>query len=160
MQRLSIEVRDLNNSAVRGVIRSRGESQKTLVDESSKIETGCSHLTSIVEISTEQGGFQTPAILDESGEFDRSMREWTVYFLEKDQPSSCSIEDLIGLEIRVSKRFGVNFKCDTRKIHARMHDVESEGVKSIIFTIGNELKLLAKSNIVFCFSNKIIFAEE
>lgn len=138
MERVSVEVRDSNNLVQRGG-RNRFGNRKFK-------ETSWNNLSRIIKVSTRQGGFNTKANMDESGEFDRSMNEWTVYFLEKDQPSSCSNADLLGLEIQVGERFGVNFKRDMRNIHARVYNIESDGggEKSIIFFIGNQLTLLGR----------------
>lgn len=138
MERLTVEVRDSNNLVQRGG-RNRGRSPKTM-------EVGCSNLSRVVKVSTEQGSFNTIANIDETGEFNMSMKEWTVYFMEKDQQSSCSVKDLLGLEIQIGQQFGVNFKHDMCNIHANMYNIENEGggEKSIIFFIGNELNLLGR----------------
>lgn len=95
-----------------------------------------------VEISA--GQFQTSAWLNESGEFEKALKEWTVHFLEKDQPSYCPIETLKRLEIKIGSDYGIKFLGQSSNIHARMHNVESYGEKSLTFTVGNELMLLCR----------------
>ncbi len=96
-----------------------------------------------VEISAGHG-FQTQAQLDESGEFENALKEWTVHFLEKDQPTYCPIETLKKLEIKIGNNYGIKFLYQSKNIHARVHNVESDGEKSLTFTVGNELMLLCR----------------
>lgn len=104
-----------------------------------------------VEIKNRQGCFHASARLDESGEYDDVMKEWTVHFLEKNcetSPSSssmrCSVENLNGLEIRVGNHFGVNLSSDARNVSVRIHNIETEGEKSVIFIFGHELMILGR----------------
>lgn len=143
MQRLSHDLRDGDDPARRTVRRS--SSEKVLDDldgESEKIRSRIQQART-VEISTVQG-FQTSAMLDESGDFDSVMKEWTVYFLEKDHTSFCPLESLNAVKIRVGNKYSLDFQRLGKEIHVRMHNVESQGEKSLVFTFGNELMLLAR----------------
>ncbi len=151
MQQFSRETRE-NNNSVRTIIsqrnRNNGSNNNTKVidDFDNKHAKTNVHIAQsrIVEIISDQGEFHTLASIEETGEYDNSMKEWTVYFMEKDQSSLCSVRSLNGLEIRVGNRYVVKFTHDVQNAHVSMHNVENEGEKSLAFTIGNELILLGR----------------
>lgn len=148
MQRYSLgDQRDTNAS----VIRTRRSSHKVLDDldgESANIPRGIAYTRTIeIKGSTtqeEESPFHASAKIDETGEFDSLMNEWTVYFLWKDHPSPCSVDTLHNLEIRVGDQYDIDFVRDECKVHARMNNAQTPGEKSLLFTIGNELMLMAR----------------
>lgn len=143
MQRLSRDLRDGDDPVRRAMRCTSSEKALDELDgESEKIRSRIQQART-VEISTSQG-FHTSARLDESGEFDSAMKEWTVYFLEKDHTSCCPLESLNEVNIRIGKKYSLDFERLGKKIHVRMHNVESQGEKSLIFSFGNELMLLAR----------------
>mmetsp|Transcript_14525 Transcript_14525/g.18353 ORF Transcript_14525/g.18353 Transcript_14525/m.18353 type:complete len:215 (+) Transcript_14525:128-772(+) len=143
MQRLSRDLRDCDEPVRRSVRCSSTEKVLDDLDgEGEKIRSRIQQLRT-VEISTVQG-FSTTARLDESGEFDSAMKEWTVYFLEKDHSSLCPLESLNAVKIKVGNKYSLDFQRLGKKIHVRLHNVESQGEKSLVFSFGNELMLLAR----------------
>jgi hypothetical protein len=149
MQRFSRETRD-NNDSVRRIISqqpTRNNGSNKVIDdfdiEHARIN-GHSAQSRTVEIISDQGDFHTLARLEATGEYDKLMKEWTVYFMERDQSSLCSVRNLNGLEIRVGDLYSVRFTHDVHNVQVSIHNVENEGEKSVSFTIGNELMLLGK----------------
>ena len=144
MQRLSHDERDNNDSVSRDV-RKRSSADK-VADElgsNSERQRMRAQQSRTVEVSSGKN-FYTMARLDESGEFDNSLQEWTVFFLEKNQPSFCPIQAFNGLQIKIGSHYGVDFVRESSKINVRIHNVESQGEKSLTITVGNELMLLGR----------------
>mmetsp|Transcript_9321 Transcript_9321/g.10835 ORF Transcript_9321/g.10835 Transcript_9321/m.10835 type:complete len:213 (+) Transcript_9321:230-868(+) len=142
MQRLQNESRDNNTSVMAKLSGEKEHTPESLEGLSEKIR---SHIQQSRSINITAGqDFQTTAIVDESGEYDDVMQEWTVHFMKKDQEFPCPVELLNELEIRVGDEFVLSFLHDIAKIDVRIHNVASEGEKSIIFIVGNELMLLGR----------------
>ena len=141
MQRLSRDVRDGDDSVVRiGRRRSCEKIMETTCDNE-KVHRRIQQSKNI-EISAGQG-FQTSACMEESGDFESALKEWTVHFLEKDQPMYCPVETLRRLELKIGCHYGIKFLRQNSKINVRVHNIDS-GEKSLTFTIGNEAMLLCR----------------
>jgi hypothetical protein len=143
MQRLSRDVRD-NDDSVSRAARSRSSCDKEAKQVSSESEKNQRLQQSRTVVISAGHSYQTTANLDASGEFDTTMGEWTVYFLERDQPSFCPAEAMMKIDMQIGNDYRINFVRDSKRVHVRIHNVESQGEKSVVFTIGNELMLLGR----------------
>ena len=84
------------------------------------------------------------ANIDESGEYDDIMKEWTVQILTKNHAQSCALDLLASLEIRIGGSYLSSFTSGRDRIDIRVYTVRSQGEKSFSITIGNELVLLGR----------------
>ncbi len=147
MQRLSRDLRDDVDTGVRRMVRRMSTNSVKVVDATTDGDGEKIHrrMQQARHVKVFAGrGFQTSAHLDESGDFEHCLKEWTVHFLEKDQPFFCPVETLKNLEIKVGTNYGIKFLCQSSRIHACVHNVESDCEKSLTFTVGNELMLLCR----------------
>ena len=100
-----------------------------------------------VEITSRGKHKIATANFDESGEYDDAMGEWTIRFLKDNHASSCPVELLPYLEIKIGEHTGgynCSFENDQEDIYVRVYNVRSQDEKSFSLTIRNELVLLGR----------------
>ena len=121
-------------------ISAQNITQKCQVEESSSASR-------TVQITCHRNQKVASANFDESGEYDDSMREWTVHFLKSNHASSCPLEWLPHLEIKIGGPTGYNCSfatTDREGINIRVYNVRTQDEKSFSLTIGNEVLLLGR----------------
>ena len=86
------------------------------------------------------------ANIDESGEYEDGLCEWTVYFLQKNHAPSCPLSSLSNLEISIGGRKGYfsSFQNDSYQIIVRVYTARSSGEKSFSLTVGDKVVVLGK----------------
>lgn len=123
---------------------------RSILETSSNEKFGKQHIPKLSSRSvqiTERGGRQVAsANLDESGEYDETMKEWTVHFLRANHTSSCPLESLPDLEIKIGGFQGYisSFGAEKGDIIIRVYNVRSHDKKSFSLTIRNELVLIGQ----------------
>ncbi len=100
-----------------------------------------------VEI-TSRGGqcIYAMANMDESGDYDDVMSEWTVNVLRKNHPAACPLENLSNLEVKIGNGsvYLSSFLHERDRVTVRVYSVLCQEEKSFSLTIGNEMVILGR----------------
>lgn len=101
-----------------------------------------------IRISTSSGQ-QTFAVanIEESGNYDDVMNEWTVYFLTKNHSKACPLNVLSNLGITVNNGntgYFSSFVTDRERIVVRVYSVMRQEEKSFTLTLGNEMIIVGR----------------
>jgi len=85
------------------------------------------------------------ADIDTTGEYNDIMKEWTVNVLARDHASSCPLESLENLEVRIGDKYHSSFHANRDQVVVRVYNVEcNRDQKSFSLTLGSEMVILGR----------------
>ncbi len=133
MQRLNYS----SNSILQGTVDEKVKGQKY---EQTRI-----HDRSILITGRRGYRIYASADLDTTGEYDESMKEWTVNVLARDHDLSCPLESLENLEVRIGDKYHSSFHANRDQIMVRVYNVDCDrDQKSFSLTISSDMVILGK----------------
>ena len=134
MQRHHTEPKSLLSSSHRLRDETHKTRQETALDTSRSI-----HITN----RRDQHTYAT-ANIDESGDYDDAMSEWTVHVLSKNHLLSCPLETISSLEVKVGHKYSCSFDMNRADVMVRVYSVPRQEEKSFSLTIGSKIVILGR----------------
>lgn len=121
-------------------------SSQRLNDESHKTRQGTSLDTSrsiCISNRRDQRSYAT-ANIDESGDYDDAMSEWTVNVLSKNHPIPCPLEKISSLEVKIGHKYSCFFDINRADVMVRVYSLPRQEEKSFSLTIGSKIVILGR----------------